>query len=246
MATLSRKALAKYLILWIAMSGQATHAEGQAENQQFEGHFSKDLIKHAEVDYRVYLPEGYEQSSQPWPLVLWLHGDGGQASRGGWNEILSYGPPSMIKNGRQFPFVLLVPQLWGEVHWDPDTLHALLLENIQKYKVDEDRVVVMGYSRGGFGSWELACSYPATFAAVVPISARPMTAIERVKDMGVWIFHGDLDTGVPVGGAHNMHQELEVLSADVRLTIFPGVGHGAVNPAMATDELWDWLLAQER
>jgi predicted peptidase len=246
MATLSRKALAKYLILWIAVSTLAAHAEGQPENLQFEGHFSADLVKHAEVDYRVYLPEGYEQSGQPWPLMLWLHGDGGQASRGGWNEILSYGPPSMIKNGRKFPFVLLVPQLWGEVHWDPDTLHALLLENIQKYNVDEDRVVVMGYSRGGFGSWELACSYPATFAAVVPISARPMTAIERVKDMGVWIFHGELDTGVPVGGAHNMHQELEVLSTDVRLTIFPGVGHGAVNPAMANDELWDWLLAQER
>ena len=233
-------------ILLMSISALLSVAASDQHVRSIKSHFSKDLVKHAEVDYRVYLPDGYEQPGQTWPLVLWLHGDGGQASRGGWNEILSYGPPSMVKDGRQFPFVLLVPQLWGEVHWDPDTLHALLLENIQEYNVDEDRVVVMGYSRGGFGSWELACSYPATFAAVVPISARPMTAIERVKDMGVWIFHGELDTGVPVGGALNMHQELEVLNADVQLTLFPGVAHGAVNPAMATDELWDWLLAQQR
>ena len=211
-----------------------------------EGHFTKDIVKRAEVDYRIYLPEEYDQSGHTWPLVIWLHGDGGQASRGGWNEILSYGPPRMVERGRKFPFILLTPQLWGEVHWDPDSLHALVQDTIQKYEVDQDRVIVMGYSRGGFGAWELACSYPKTFAAVVPISARPMTAIERVKDMGVWIFHGELDTGVPLGGALNMHQELEVLDADVTLTIFPAVGHNAITPAMATNELWDWILAQQR
>ncbi len=222
------------------------HAKDQAHTPHIEGHFAKDLIKHAEVDYRVYLPDGYEKAGRVWPLVLWLHGDGGQPNRNGWREILSYGPPSMVEKGRKFPFVLLTPQLWGEVHWDPDTLHALLLETLQKYDIDRDRVYVMGYSRGGFGSWELASSYPETFAAVVPISARAMTAIERVKDMGVWIFHGALDTGVPVGSAYNMHQELVDVGADVRLTIFPNVGHGAVTPAMATEELWEWLLAQRR
>lgn len=221
-------------------------ADPTADTLYVENHFAKDIVKHAEVDYRVYPPAGYEKSDQPWPLLLWLHGDGGQPARGGWQEIESYGPPHMLAGGAELPFVILAPQLWGEVHWDPDTLHALLLETMQKYNVDKNRVTVMGYSRGGFGAWELATSYQDTFAAVVAISARPMTAIERVKDMGVWIFHGEMDTGVPVGGALNMYEELQVLDADVTLTLFPGVGHGAVNPAMATDELWDWLPAQER
>lgn len=225
---------------------QAPGTEGLANSLATEGRFSRDITKHVEVDFRIYLPSGYEQAGKPQPLVLWLHGDGGQASRGGWQEIMSYGPPSLVKKGWEFPFVLLVPQLWGEVHWDPDTLHALLLETIVKYNADPDRVTVMGYSRGGFGAWELAVSYPETLAAVIPISARPMTAIERVKNMGVWIFHGELDTGVPVAGAMNMYQELKVLDADVQLTVFPEVGHGAVAPAMASDELWEWLLSQRR
>ena len=233
-------------IVWIGLNATSLKATDQPVVEYIEAHLSKNIIKRAEIDYRVYLPDGYEAADKTWPLVLWLHGDGGQASRGGWEEILSYGPPAMIHEEKSFPFVLLVPQLWGEVHWDPDSLHTLLQENIQKYDIDQSRVYLMGYSRGGFGAWELACSYPGAFAAVVPISARPMTAIERVRDMGVWIFHGELDTGVPLGGAQNMYQELTSLKADVRLTVFPGVAHNAVDPAMDTEQLWQWLLTQSR
>lgn len=80
----------------------------------------------------------------------------------------------------------------------------------------------------------------------MPISARPMTAIERVKDMGVWIIHGELDTGAPVSGALDMQQVLDDINVDVRFTIFPEVGHGAVTPAIETDEIRNWLLVKER
>jgi len=32
----------------------------------------------------------------------------------------------------------------------------------------------------------------------------------------------------------------------VRMTIFPGVGHGACDPAMETEELWTWLVQQHK
>lgn len=243
---LSRSLLSISFVCLVGLYALPLKAENRVGAPFIEGHLSKDVIKRTEIDYRIYLPDGHGDTDESWPLLLWLHGDGGQASRGGWEEILSYGPPSMLKKGRKFPFVLLVPQLWGEVHWDPDSLHVLLQESIHKYNIDPDRVYLMGHSRGGFGAWELACSYPETFAAVVPISARPMTAIERVRDMGIWIFHGEIDTGVPLGGALNMYQELKVLEADVRLTVFPGVAHNAVAPAMQSEQLWQWLLAQKR
>ena len=208
--------------------------------------FEKDVCKKASVNYLLYLPAAYAQSKDPWPLVLWLHGDGGQENRGGIAEIKSYGPPHMAEEGKEFPFILLAPQLWGDVHWDADILHALLQEVMHEYRVDADRVYLMGYSRGGFGAWELGCSYPDTFAAVVAISGRPMTAVERLKDCGVWIFHGEEDKGVPVDGARNMYDGLKSAGGDVRITVYPGVGHDACSPAMATKELWDWLLEQRR
>lgn len=228
------------------MASMPLFAEDRQATPPLEGHFSEYLVKRAEVDYRVYLPGRRPEEGKTWPLLVWLHGDGGQAARGGWKEIESYGPPSLLEHGAELPFLVLVPQLWGELHWDPDTLHALVQAMMRQYEVDHDRVVVMGYSRGGFGAWELASSFPETFAAVVAISARPMTAIERVKDMGVWIFHGELDDGVPVGGAVDMYQALRAAGTDVQLTIYPNVGHDAVDPAMATDALWQWLLEQKR
>ena len=245
-AWIKRPLCSTTLVALAALVALPLMAESQTAAQYVESHFTKDLVKHVDVDYRVYLPASYEKTDKPWPLLVWLHGDGGQANRGGWKEIESYGPLYMLGKRAELPFVILAPQLWGEVHWDPDAVHALLLETVRQYDVDPDRVLLMGYSRGGFGAWELASSYPETFAAVVPISARPMTAIERVKEMGVWIFHGELDDGVPVGGALDMHQALKAADADVRLTIYPAVGHNAVGPAMATESLWEWLLAQRR
>jgi len=208
--------------------------------------FEAEVTKKAKLDYLVYLPEGYDASEKEWPVLFWLHGDGAQPLRGGLAELRSYGPPKMSEQGWDHPFIIVAPQLWGEVHWDPDTLHAVLKKILADYRVDEDRVYLMGYSRGGFGTWEFACSYPEYFAAVVPISARAMTAIERIKDVPIWIFHGAKDTGVPVEGAKNMHAELKSVGTDVRFTLYPNVGHNACDPAMKTPELWAWLAAQER
>lgn len=208
--------------------------------------FAKEISKKVRLDYLVYLPPEYAQSEKSWPLLLWLHGDGGQPDKGGLAEIRSYGPPDLAEKGRSFPFILIAPQLWGDVHWDPDTLSALLQEIMRTYRVDQDRVYLMGYSRGGFGAWEFGCSYSEIFAAVVVISGRPMTSIERLRHCAVWIFHGELDDGVPVYGARDMFKVLKSVGADVRLTIYPEVGHSACDLAMETQELWEWLLEQKR
>lgn len=205
--------------------------------------YSAEFTKPVKLNYWVLLPEGYEQSEKAWPLLLWLHGAGAHDDP---EEIFEYGPPEMYLKGREFPFIILVPQLWADLHWDPDTVHMLLQDTIKTHRVDTNRVWIMGYSRGGFGTWETACSYPETFSAVVAISARAMVAIERVRHAGIWIFAGALDTGVPVEESRNMYQELKSVNADVRMNIFEGVGHGACAPAMKMDELWDWLVKQKK
>lgn len=205
--------------------------------------FSADFHKPVKMNYWVMLPEGYEEGDTEWPLLLWLHGAGAHDDA---EEIFEYGPPEMILKGRKFPFIVLAPQLPADVHWDPDSVHMLLQDVIGRHRVDRDRVWIMGYSRGGFGTWEVACSYPETFSAVVAISARAMVAIERIRHAGIWIFAGELDTGVPTDESRNMYQELIGAKADVQMTIFEGVGHGACAPAMKTEALWEWLVKQKR
>jgi predicted peptidase len=60
------------------------------------------------------------------------------------------------------------------------------MDVINAYSVDESRIYLTGLSRGGFGTWEFAVSYPDLFAAIAPVCARGISGIERVKDIPVW------------------------------------------------------------
>src|ERR1700731_21683 len=77
---------------------------------------------------------------------------------------------------------------------------ALLDEVMNKYAVDASRVYLTGHSMGGFGTWYLAYKHPEKFAAIAPMSA-PMVitaGASRLKEMPIWVFHGEKDELVPV------------------------------------------------
>ena len=202
-----------------------------------------EIVKSIDDDYLLYLPVGYEDSSEDWPLLIYLHGSGSAI----WNldAIRDGGPPERYEEGMDRDFILLCPQLHADVHWDIDRIDALAEEIMNTYQVDRTRVYLTGLSRGGFGAWEYSVSYPNKFAAIIPISARDVAGVERLVNSTVWIFHGDLDTGVPWQGSQFAYNRLSALNADVHFTLYEGVGHWAWEPAYDTEGLWVWMLSQE-
>ena len=201
------------------------------------------IEKSIDDEYLLYLPVGYEESSQDWPLLIYLHGSGSAI----WDldAIRDGGPPERYEEGMDRDFILLCPQLHADVHWDVDRIDALAEEIIDTYNIDRTRVYLTGLSRGGFGAWEYGVSYPNKFAAIIPISARDVAGVERLAYSTVWIFHGDLDTGVPWQGSQFAYNRLAALDSDVHFTLYEGVGHWAWEPAYDTEGLWIWMLSQE-
>lgn len=64
--------------------------------------------EHTEMKYLIYLPPAYDSNDEKWPLLLFLHGAG---ERGDDLEMVKvHGPPKMIAQGRDFPFVVISPQ----------------------------------------------------------------------------------------------------------------------------------------
>jgi len=179
--------------------------------------FEQEVILHANFQYLVYLPQDYgEPSNQEWPLVLYLHGGGARGDD--LDKVRKIGIPKLIEEGRTFPFVVVAPQLPTNDHWPADMLHALLIDVIKKHRIDKRRVYLTGQSRGGFGTWELGASYPDLFAAVVPISGRGIHSVCRLKDVPVWIFHGERDNTVPVEASQSMTKRLKRCGGNVQLT----------------------------
>ncbi len=227
---------------WEWFVGTAPSFTGPATTASIET-FSTDISKEIDDDYLLYLPVGYENNNDNWPLVLFLHGSGSAIQN--IDDIRHGGPPLLYEQGMNSDFILLCPQLHANVHWDVDRINVLTRYIIETYRVDPSRIYITGLSRGGFGTWEYAVSYPNLFAAVVPIAARDVPGVERLVNSNIAIFHGALDDGVPWQGSQFMYNRLEAVGANVQLTLFDGVGHNAWDPAYNTEGLWIWLLNQQ-
>ncbi len=228
---------------WLWLTGSPL-AIGPPAGKALEGHFSTSLTRTVEDNYLLYLPRKYGKSGKTWPLVVFLHGSGSAIEN--IEKIRSGGPPKLFEEGMDSDFILLAPQLYANVPWDIDRIHEIIEEIMDDYDVDPQRIYLTGLSRGGFGSWELAVSYPNLFAAVAPIAARDIPGVERLIHSNIWIFHGQDDEGVPWQGSQFMYNRLKKVDANVKLTLYAGVGHNAWDPTYANDEFWQWLLKQKK
>ena len=77
-------------------------AEVPRQRQQ-PAYMQQVIEKTVTSDYLLYLPPEYGESSEPWPLLLFLHGSGERGTE--LNLVKVHGPPKMIAEGRDFPFI---------------------------------------------------------------------------------------------------------------------------------------------
>jgi predicted peptidase len=197
------------------------------------------------MTYLLYLPKDYEQKPS-WPLMLYLHG-GGERGKGP-DAVKRTGPPQMIEAGHPFPFIVVSPLCPKERWWEPLELTALLDDIVRQYKVDQDRIYVMGHSMGGFGTWLLAAYTPNRFAAVVPIcgfGSDPLL-VRLFPNTPVWVFHGAKDQLVPLERSKQMVEALKKCGGSVKFTVYPEAGHDAWTQTYANPEVYEWLLQQKR
>ncbi len=200
------------------------------------------------LDYLLYLPPGYEQSpDKAYPLMLFLHGAGERGDD--LSRVAAvHGPPKLVEQGRDFPFIIVSPQCPEKRWWNAGLVMPLLDAVCENLRVDEERVYVTGLSMGGFGTWSLATAHPDRFAAIAPIcGGGDPDAADRIKHLPIWVFHGDKDHVVKLAKSQDMVDALNASGAErVRFTVYPGVGHNCWTRAYNDDRLYTWMLSHKR
>ena len=211
--------------------------------KQQEKTLSTVLTLRVKTHYLLYLPEGYLSARKKWPLVIFLHGRGECGSD--IEMVKRHGPPKLVAQGKQFPFILVSPQCPVDEYWSVPLLKALLEEIEGSYRVDRLRVSVTGMSMGGNGTWKLASAYPDHFAAIAPVCGwgEPST-ICVLKDVPTWIFHGVKDLIVPFEKSETMVEALKAARGVVRFTAYPEAGHDVWTETYDKPAFYDWLTAQ--
>lgn len=217
--------------------------------------FKKRASAELSLEYLLFLPEGYKQDdAKRWPLMLFLHGAGERGTN--IAKVAVHGPPKIVKNRPDFPFILVSPQCPAGQTWDDDLLLALLDYVTEQYRVDESRIYLTGLSMGGFATWSLGLKYPDRFAAIAPIcgggsilpALLPKPGKEgALKKLPVWAFHGGKDNVVPLEESERMIKILERAgNHQAKLTVDPEAGHDSWTKAYENQELYDWFLKHTR
>lgn len=211
------------------------------------------------VQYKLLKPDMIEAGTR-YPVVLYLHGAGERGSDG---LLPLRSLPSTLatdKYRQHFPCYLVVPQCPVDVKWnyrgdkiprptdELDVVWNVLCDVIRNTSCDPNRVYVIGFSMGGYGTWEFGCRHPEALAAIIPIAGagKPAVAIKLI-DLPVWAVHGRQDDVVDVAGTSDMINAIRHAGGNPNYTELAGVGHGALEPAITdSDTILRWLFLQSR
>ena len=217
--------------------------------------FKWKISRAVEMKYLFYLPKDYNAKSRKrWPLMLFLHGAGERGTN--VQRVAIHGPMSLVKQGTNFPFIIVAPLCAQNERWSSEILLAFLDKVLAKYFVDANRIYLTGLSMGGYGTWSLGIRYPEKFAAIVPICGggeaidviiASREKMASLKTLPVWAFHGAKDTTVPVAESQRMVDVLKSKGCkEVKLTVYPEATHNSWTETYNNPELYEWLLKHSR
>lgn len=230
-------------------TAQAVAASARSGKDYFAGktgdfkrhHFLKSANEI--LPYRVYVPKNYNPS-RTYPLIIALHGLGGTEDSffTGYN---GQAPKMAEERG----YLIAAPlgyrvdggYGWGIGNPPADSIARARQENSeadvmavlaamkQNYKVDENRIYLMGHSMGGIGTWRMAPKYPEIWAAIAPFAGSGSPdSLTRIKHIPEIVVHGDDDRTVNVRGSRTMVEKMKELGIEHKYIEVPGGSHGDV------------------
>ncbi len=227
----------------------------------------------SEMEYRYFLPADYDPNQQ-YPLVLFLHGSG-ESGTDNRQQVTNHINVIIDKTESEFPAVLVAPQLPAARGWSvanqQDLTTEVLEEVFANYSVDLGRLYLTGLSMGGFGTMNYLQVFNGInpevlqFAAAAPIAGAFIddSIAPALRDVPIWLAHGDSDTVVDVATSRETFNVLAGFQRDapidfpdvgaggplaevgsVRYTEYPRVGHNSWSQFYASQDVYEWMFAQ--
>ncbi len=206
------------------------------------------------VPYRAIVTPGRSEG-ELLPLIVFLHGDW-QDGTNNQSQLAGYGNGSMLMLDSairsEIPLVYVAPQTTHS-YWPPARVAAVVRDVLRHFPIDPRRIYLTGISDGGTGVWDAIKTWPACFAAGVPMSGMTeLAGLAPTVDVPLWVFHGakDNDTDIETGyggtmvGSRAVVRALRAMGGTPHYTEYPDEMHVIWHQAYATPELLPWLLDQ--
>ncbi len=157
-------------------------------------------------DFRLHVPPAWSTSNEPLPLVIGLHGYGGNAT-----DLES--ASGFSRKADEAGFLALYPQALGSrpawsispgdgTYGDTGLLRALVEQLGASPRLDRRRVYVTGFSMGGALASRAACELSDIVAAIAPVSGsyQNFRVCAPQRPVPIMAIHGGADTTAPLAG----------------------------------------------
>lgn len=201
--------------------------------------------------YSVYVPPGFDPES-PVPLLVTLHGSGVDEQTHIRSMVRRH---DMLRSqDRLVPVIIMAPQARDLSGWYLGDSGRDVIECLRHlltfYNIDKERIVLDGFSMGGYGAWRLGFLNPDLFRALIirsgAIVPPPELEGENVLDfiqepvpLNILIVHGDKDQAVPVEQPRRAVERLKKLGIKHEYIEVRGAGHGNYDKSQ---EIFRWLM----
>lgn len=183
-----------------------------------------DIPEVGRVRYAISIPDGYDPA-KPVPLVLVLHPGGERIPYYGAEFTKRIAEPGL----RQLRAIMIAPDCPSGAWSDPPSDKAVMtLVNgaLAEYSIDRKRVLVVGYSMGGRGTWFMAAQHQDLFTAAIPMAASVRDIpIDRLGRQPTYVIHSRADEVVPFDPADRNTRELRRLGRDVQFEALDDFTH---------------------
>lgn len=219
-------------------------ALGQHQGRvELRSYFFADAKK--DMEYALFVPKSYDKD-KPAPLVVLLHGLGSNPK-----QVIGY--EGITDEAAKRGYIVVAPYGYNSRGWygsrgdgkegpyfgtkaDPDNLGALsqkdvmnVLEIVQKeFRIDENRIYLMGHSMGGAGTVHLGATFPGIWAGLAPLAPaldEKTSRLEDIKHIPVHMVAGDADRLVSVKMVRRWVERMETLGMDHTYVEIPGGDH---------------------
>ena len=220
--------------------------------------------------YIVSVPDAaVAKNTDKFPLVVFLHGYDPNMTKYRWWEAKDLAALCARNNA-----LLAIP--FGRLNTDFQSVGEVDVLDVIKemkahYRVDPDRVYLVGISMGGMGVYTIAAHYPDEFAAGIVLAGRadsplqnraaldkfhpfkqwlihsdnPVSLCENLTNLPLHIYHGQDDVTVLPMEATRMDAALKKAGCNAKLQLIPG-GHRACFDMIREEEPLRWLLTNKR
>ncbi|HJZ58505.1 MAG TPA: PHB depolymerase family esterase [Gemmataceae bacterium] len=223
-------------------AGQKTAGTGQA------GVFPDEsiMVGNKARTFRLVVPKSVDLS-KPAPMVVAFHGMGIDS------KDLMPRYTKLDELAAEKKFIVVFPEAegksWGLV---PDKVKAdlaffdALLEHLKMtYKVDDNRVYVVGMSNGGYFAHLVGAERSKVVAAVCshsgPLGLQTVAGIKAERKFPVLIIHGDQDKLMPVEWARENRDKYMKEGHEVKYVEVAGLGHMWATKEKINDTIWEFF-----